>query len=78
MTTAWRVHRHKIVTRYLISLREQGVDIRAAIESLKRGVPEDASETDPNTYIWFNAEHWIGFVVDENERAIYVTSVEVN
>lgn len=78
MTSAWRVHRHQIVTRYLISLREEGVAIRAAIEALKQGVPADATATEVATYLWFEADHWIGFVVNENERAIYVTLVEKN
>jgi hypothetical protein len=74
--TAWRIHRRPEVTAYLVSLREAGTAIRAAVASLQNGVPPDATETEPDTYIWFEAEHWLGFVVDQAEHAIYVSVVE--
>ena len=76
MKTPWRLFRRPEVTGYLVSLREQGIAIRATVESLKQGVPPDASETEPGVYIWFESAHWIGFVVDEEEHSIYVTVVE--
>lgn len=77
MRQQWRVHRRKEVTAYLVSLREHGSEIRQAIESLKAGTPSDATEVEPDTYLWFEAQHWIGFVVDTTEKAIYVSLVEL-
>jgi hypothetical protein len=72
----WRVHRHAEVTAYLISLREEGKAIRMAIESLKHGLPQDVTQTKPHTYIWFEAEHWLVLVLEEENHAIYVSMIQ--
>lgn len=78
MSNDWRVHRDRDVTAYLIGLREQGVAIRRAIARLaKQGIPVDATETgEPNTWLWMEADHWIVCVVEETEKAIYVTVIK--
>jgi hypothetical protein len=54
----WRIHRHRNVTAYIVSLREAGAPLRRFIESLKAsGIPPDATLIDPNSYILFEAEH---------------------
>jgi len=40
----WTVERDRDVTTYLIGLREAGVDIRAAVNQLHRGIPPDAKQ----------------------------------
>ncbi|HMN29756.1 MAG TPA: hypothetical protein PKE45_16515 [Caldilineaceae bacterium] len=76
MTQRWRIHRRREVTAYLIELREEGEDLRRAIASLQFGLPPDATQTTPNTYIWFEAQHWIVLVEDKDQRAIYVSLIE--
>lgn len=72
----WRIHRTREVTAYLVSLREAGGELRKAIATLTQGIPPDATQTAPHVYIWFEADHWIGALVEEEERAIYVYLVE--
>ena len=77
MNAPWRIHRHKAVTAYLVSLREAGRALRQHIESLKvTGIPADATEIEPHTYLWLAADHWIGCVVDEQEKAIYISEIQ--
>jgi hypothetical protein len=72
----WRIHRRREVTTYLISLREEGKELRRAIASLQSGIPQDATATAPNTYIWFEARHWIVLIEDLDQHAIYVSLIE--
>jgi hypothetical protein len=73
----WRIHRHQDVTAYLVSLREAGQEIRAHIESLKAtGIPADAMEVEPHNYFWLAAGHWIGCVVDEQDKALYIANID--
>jgi hypothetical protein len=76
VTYHWRIHRTREVTAYLVSLRDEGSDLRKAIAALTQGIPPDATQTAPQVYIWFEASHWVGFVVEEKERAIYIYLVE--
>ena len=76
MTRHWRIHRRREVTAYLIGLREAGEDLRRAIASLRYGIPSDATQTAPDTYIWFEAQHWIVFIEDTSNHAIYVSLIE--
>jgi hypothetical protein len=72
----WRIHRRREVTAYLIALREEGEELRRAIQSLQFGLPQEATQTAPNTYIWFEAGHWIVLIEDVEQRAIYVSLIE--
>lgn len=74
----WTVERRRSVVHHLIHLREEGVDLRRAIESLHHGVPEDARmlQDAPETWEWLEARHWITFVVDRDRRWILVTDIE--
>jgi hypothetical protein len=76
VTYYWRIHRTREVTAYLVSLRDEGSDLRKSIAALSQGIPPDATETAPHVYIWFGAHHWIGCILEEEERAIYVYLVE--
>ena len=76
MKHQWRVHRHAEVTTYLISLRDEGRALRKAVEALKDGLPQDVTQTKPYTYIWFEAEHWLVLVLEEENHAIYVAMIE--
>jgi hypothetical protein len=74
----WAVERKRSVVQYLISLREAGREIRAAINSLHMGIPEDAHkiQDNPETWEWLEARHWITLLVEQDRRWIYVTDVE--
>jgi hypothetical protein len=76
VTQHWRIHRRREVTAYLIALREAGEELRLAISSLREGIPSDATLTAPNTYIWFEAQHWMVLVEDQSNHAIYVSLIE--
>jgi hypothetical protein len=76
VTQRWRIHRRREVTAYLIELREEGTDLRRAIASLQFGLPHDATQTAPNTYIWFEAQHWIVLIEDIEHRSIYISLIE--
>jgi hypothetical protein len=76
----WTVERARHVTAYLIGLRESGAALRAAINALHAGVPENAYQVtdEPEMWEWLEARHWITFVVSRtpNRRTITVTHVE--
>lgn len=74
----WTLGREYGVTAYLIGLREAGVEVRAAVSSLQRGIPEDADKVqdEPETWRWLEARHWIVFTVDRSRKWIKVTLVE--
>ncbi len=74
----WAVERERTVTAYLIGLRGAGENVRAAVNSLHRGIPADAQRVQehPETWRWLEARHWITFVVDRSKQWIYVTVVE--
>jgi hypothetical protein len=76
VTQHWRIHRRREVTAYLITLREAGEDLRREIASLRFGIPPDATPTAPNTYIWFEAQHWMVLIEDTKNHAIYVSLIE--
>jgi hypothetical protein len=73
----WTVERVRKVTADLVELREAGTDLRAAINLLHQGIPEDAYkiQEEPETWQWLEARHWITFVVNRtpNRRWIVVT-----
>jgi hypothetical protein len=75
----WTIFRHQEVNRYLISLREAGEEIRAAVRSLENGIPADAWKKgeNPETWEWIEARHYITFVIlDDEKRWLGVTAVE--
>jgi hypothetical protein len=72
----WRIHRRREATAFLISLREEGEELRRSIASLQSGIPHEATPTAPNTYIWFAAQHWIVLIEDTAQHAIYVSLIE--
>lgn len=76
----WVVTRLPEITAYTIELREAGTELRAAINALHKGIPQDAYKTaeEPETWEWLEARYWITFIVDRtpNRKRIIVTVVE--
>jgi hypothetical protein len=78
----WELHLHRDVIAYLVSLREAGHDVRAAIYSLQKagpqGVPEgDVTELEQDSYMWVAAGHKIGYrIIDRDKKRIFVAEVE--
>lgn len=82
--TTWTLIRFRDVVSYLYSLRDAGSELRAAIQSLEHGIPEDAEKIQeepelPETselWEWLQAYHWITFIVDHEARDITIIGVE--
>ena len=82
----WTVARHRDVVAYLVTgdlaINAERKAIRAAIESLESGVPDDAHfmRTDDATglpmYRWLEARHWVHFIVNEQDQWIRVLRIE--
>jgi len=73
----WSLKYDREVVQYLIGLRESGVEIRRAIRTLQKGIPEDARKIQniPEMWEWPEAHHWITFQVDSMSKWIYVADI---
>jgi hypothetical protein len=72
----WELHLRRTVIHYLVSLREAGHNLREAVYSLQRGVPEGAYEIEPGSYRWNVEGHKVTFEVVGSKRRIHVLTVE--
>lgn len=73
----WTLEYDQEVVQYLVGLRESGSEIRRAVTSLQKGIPDEARkiQDSPETWEWLEARHWITFEVDAAKKWIYIADV---